>query len=118
MHHALFAACIFGPIGGLAIGLMSGAAFGLAGIRGWLILGTGFSIIFSALLAMQFFFSYGGKAFIAHYILRWYLWRDGDLPFNTIPFLDYAAERILLRKVGGGYIFAHRLLLEYFADLK
>ncbi len=32
-------------------------------------------------------------------------------------FLDYAAERILLRKVGGGYIFAHRLLLEYFASL-
>jgi hypothetical protein len=32
-------------------------------------------------------------------------------------FLDYAAERILLRKVGGGYIFVHRLLLEYFALL-
>jgi len=29
--------------------------------------------------------------------------------------LDYAAERILLRKVGGGYIFTHRMLMEYFA---
>lgn len=30
-------------------------------------------------------------------------------------FLDYAAERILLRKVGGGYILLHRLMLDYFA---
>ncbi len=30
-------------------------------------------------------------------------------------FLDYCHERILLRKVGGGYIFVHRLLQEYFA---
>jgi hypothetical protein len=37
---------------------------------------------------------------------------------NYPPFLDYAAERILLRKAGGGYIFVHRLLLEYFASLE
>ena len=36
------------------------------------------------------------------------------MPWNYPRFLDYAAERILLRKVGGGYIFTHRLLLEYF----
>ena len=29
--------------------------------------------------------------------------------------LDYAAERIFLRKVGGGSIFIHRLFQEYFA---
>jgi hypothetical protein len=34
---------------------------------------------------------------------------------SHVKFLDYAAERILLRKVGGGYIFIHRMLLEYFA---
>jgi hypothetical protein len=27
-------------------------------------------------------------------------------------------DRILLRKVGGGYIFIHRYLLEYFAGLE
>jgi hypothetical protein len=32
--------------------------------------------------------------------------------------LDYAAERIFLRKVGGGYIFIHRMLMEYFAALE
>ncbi len=34
-----------------------------------------------------------------------------------IPFLDEAAERLLLRKVGGSYIFVHRMLLDYFAEL-
>jgi hypothetical protein len=39
-------------------------------------------------------------------------------PLNYVRFLDYAAGRIFLRKVGGGYIFVHRLLLEYFASLE
>jgi hypothetical protein len=29
----------------------------------------------------------------------------------------YATERIFLRKVGGGYIFIHRPLQDYFAEL-
>ena len=32
--------------------------------------------------------------------------------------LHYAADRIFLRKVGGGYIFIHRMLMEYFAALE
>lgn len=32
-------------------------------------------------------------------------------------FLDYCTERIFLRKVGGGYIFVHHMLMEYFAGL-
>jgi hypothetical protein len=43
---------------------------------------------------------------------------NGHAPLNYIRFLDYAAERILLRKVGGGYIFVHRMLLDYFASLE
>jgi len=39
-------------------------------------------------------------------------------PLHYVHFLDYAAGRIFLRKVGGGYIFVHRLLLEYFASLE
>jgi predicted membrane metal-binding protein len=61
--------------------------------------------------------SFGGLACIQHIVLRFLLWRSGQLPWNLPRFLDYAAERILLRKVGGGYIFMHRLLLEYFAAL-
>ena len=60
----------------------------------------------------------GGTACIQHMILRWRLWKNGSLPWHSARFLDYAAEHILLRKVGGGYIFAHRLLLEYLASLE
>jgi hypothetical protein len=56
----------------------------------------------------------GGIACLEHLALRLLLWDSGSIPWNYARFLDYAAERILLRKVGGGYIFTHRLLLEYF----
>jgi serine/threonine protein kinase len=62
--------------------------------------------------------SCGGAAYVQHVVLRLQLWCDRRVPFNYARFLDYAAERILLRKVGGGYIFIHRLLLEYFASLE
>lgn len=57
----------------------------------------------------------GGLACLRHYVLRILLWRSGLAPWNYLRFLDTATEHILLRKVGGGYIFLHRLLLEYFA---
>ena len=60
----------------------------------------------------------GGFAYLAHYALRLLLWRNDYAPWNYIRFLDHAAERVFLRKVGGGYIFTHRLLMEYFATLQ
>jgi len=54
----------------------------------------------------------GGLACLRHGVLRFLLWRAGSIPWNYPRFLDYAAEHILLRKVGGGYIFIHRLLLD------
>jgi hypothetical protein len=45
------------------------------------------------------------------------LWRSGALPLQLVAFLDCCAERIFLRKVGGGYVFVHRLLREHFAAL-
>jgi hypothetical protein len=50
-------------------------------------------------------------------MLRIRLWQTKCTPWNYPRFLDHAHERILLRKVGGGYIFIHKLLLEYFANL-
>ena len=55
---------------------------------------------------------------IQHLVLRFILYCSGKMPWNYSRFLDYAAEHIFLRKVGGGYIFVHRLLLEYFAGLE
>jgi predicted NACHT family NTPase len=38
-------------------------------------------------------------------------------PSDLPEFLDEAARHILLRKVGGGYVFIHRLFLDYIASL-
>jgi eukaryotic-like serine/threonine-protein kinase len=54
---------------------------------------------------------------IKHYALRLILWRNGYTPFNFIKFLDQCDKLILLKKVGGGYIFIHRMLLDYFAEM-
>ena len=59
----------------------------------------------------------GGFAAFQHVILRRILQREGAIPQNYAHFLDYCASLILLRKIGGGYIFLHRYLLEYFATL-
>ena len=56
----------------------------------------------------------GGKACIQHLVLRLLLWSNGDIPWNYARFLNYAAEQNLLQRVGGGYIFMHRLLQEHF----
>jgi hypothetical protein len=88
-----------GVVGGLVgqpvVGLASGACGGL--IDGWLL--------------------FGGEMALRHLVLRLILWRAGVLPWHLIRFLDYATERVFLRKVGGGYIFIHRLLQDYFAEL-
>ena len=60
----------------------------------------------------------GGTAYLLHFIVRGLLWWEGKLPWNYAQFLDEAADRIILRKVGGGYIFIHRYVLEYFASLE
>jgi eukaryotic-like serine/threonine-protein kinase len=59
----------------------------------------------------------GGHAFIQHCVLRLLLARNGSAPWNYPAFLDTAAEYLFLRKVGGGYIFVHRMLMDYFAAL-
>jgi len=59
----------------------------------------------------------GGLACIQHIVLRLSLRRLKFIPRNYPLFLDYSAGRILLRKVGGGYIFLHRLVLDYFDSL-
>lgn len=60
---------------------------------------------------------YIGIAYIQHVVLRTLLWLHNYAPLNYTRFLDYCADRIFLRKVGGGYIFIHRLLMEHFASL-
>ena len=59
----------------------------------------------------------GGLAVLRHYVIRLLLARSRTFPWHAPRFLEEATTRILLRRVGGGYSFPHRLLLDYFADL-
>ena len=74
-------------------------------------------IVFTLVFALPISIYYGFSPVIKHCILRFLLAWNRILPIKLVPFLDAMAERIILRKVGGGYIFIHRYLLEYFANL-
>jgi DNA polymerase III delta prime subunit len=75
------------------------------------ILGGGFTVgLIVGLVA-------GGLFSLKHFALRLMLWVEGLAPFRYARFLDSAVERLFLRKVGGGYIFAHRMLRDHFVIL-
>ncbi len=113
---------IVGMVNGLGFGLISGTGFGIGfglfnGLASGLVNGLDFGLYLGLIYGLYSGLHYGGMAFIQHFALRWFLLRAGSIPWEYAHFLDYAAEQILLRKVGGGYIFTHRLLQEYFATL-
>ena len=58
----------------------------------------------------------GGMALAQHVALRTVLWLNGVAPRNLAAFLDFATERLLVQRVGGSYVFIHRLLQEHIAD--
>jgi len=59
---------------------------------------------------------YGGLDVIQHLTLRTMLVRSGRIPGRYAAFLDHATRLIFLQKVGSGYIFVHRQLLDHLAD--
>ena len=59
----------------------------------------------------------GGFACVQHIMLRLLLLIDNHIPWNYASFLNYASEHLFLRKIGSGYIFIHRLLMEHFVDM-
>jgi eukaryotic-like serine/threonine-protein kinase len=63
-------------------------------------------------------FANGGLAFIQHFTLRFFLYRTNCIPWKIVPFLECCIERLFLYRVGGGYIFVHRLLMEHFAQME
>lgn len=60
----------------------------------------------------------GGTACIVHISFRTVFYFHQHMPWNYAQFLDYCCDRIFLQKVGGGYIFIHRLLMEHFAAMQ
>lgn len=99
----LYSVAFFGGLG--LAGAVAGAPFAGAALLGFL-----------AFSLYAFSDDYGLDAFINHFTMRFLLSRTNSLPWNLIVFLDEAADRRLLLKIGGSYIFVHPLLLDYFAD--
>ena len=50
-----------------------------------------------------------------HLLLRLIFWYDDLLPGDLVRLLDQAAALSLMRRVGGGFIFAHQLIQDHFA---
>ena len=59
----------------------------------------------------------GGLFCLQHLVIRLELEARRNAPWRLGAFLDCAAQLLLLRKVGGGYVLLHRMLLDYFAAL-
>ena len=81
---------------------------GRTGVLCWLIFGLLFGLVLGCAR---------WTVCLKHLVLRLVLWMTRSAPVNYVRFLDHAVERLFLPKVGGGYIFIHRMLLEYFALL-
>jgi len=101
-RNGLFIMLLFGPLGILFGELLGGLLFAwlfgpLGGLLGGLFLGLG--------------------DVIQYYTLRFWLWHSRLFPWRAVAFLEDARARHMLLRVGGSYRFAHRLLLDYFADL-
>ena len=117
-QNAILIGLIAGAIGVLFISLF----FGVFEVQkfGWTIgvtIGSVSGLIVGPMGGLIVALWYGGLDIIGHYTLRLILVIRGHTPRNYAHFLDYAVDRIFLQKVGGGYRFIHRLLLEHFAEM-
>ena len=107
---SLFSGLLVGLLVGLGIGFFVGLYTRIsAGFY------TGLFAGLSAIL-MRVVERFNIVVIIRHYVLRLFLAINNLLPWKLVPFLDHCAELIFLRRVGGGYIFVHRLLMEHFAE--
>ena len=117
------------PNEGIQRSLKHGLFLLTVGLAFWLLVGSliwrGSGLLFGLVFCLFIGLIYGllagmflglGTA-LRHYTLRFWLWRTHTFPLNAVAFLEDATKRNLLRRVGGGYSFTHRLLLDYFADL-
>ena len=118
LRNALLAAAIIGPI--IAIVAWPSLYSALVSVQGPQIsarLPRGI-LTLGAMGSLVGFAWFGGRELIMHGSLRLVLTVTGQTPANLARFLDYCATELdFLRKVGGGWVFIHRYLLEYFSTV-
>jgi DNA-binding SARP family transcriptional activator/DNA polymerase III delta prime subunit len=108
-------------MGGSMVGIIVGGLCTIGGLilRSQAVPVTGVFGLFAGLIATLIGgLAFGGFNVINHFLLRLLLWRDGHMPIHYVAFLNEASRHVLLYKVGGGYIFIHRLLQEHLAQTK
>lgn len=98
------------PFSNIKLGLIWGIVFGLSTSSIIYFVGiNAFGFIENLLLWISIgVFSYTGFFILKFYILRFFI--------SFSPIFEYCTEIGLLRRAGSGYLFTHRLVLEYFAQ--
>ncbi len=69
-----------------------------------------------ASFGLVFGLSHGLDDALRHLVLRAFVWGLRVAPRRFDILLYYAKDRRFMRKVGGGFVFIHRYILDYFAD--
>jgi len=98
----------------LIVGLIGSLIFGIFfGLVSTLNIGLGNGLIYGLICSLIC----GGWACFQHFNLRCVMYFQGYAPWKYAQFLDCCTDHLFLQKVGGGYIFVHRMLLEHFAAM-
>jgi hypothetical protein len=122
MTFGLISFLIFGLIFGILTGVNTFLARNnsefIIGINKILISGLIGGLTFGLMFGLFFWLFFGGLTYIKHFVLRVILYFTGCIPLNYIHFLNWASDKLFLQKVGGGYIFIHRSLMEHFAEME
>jgi hypothetical protein len=102
LRNAIVAALLTGPVLGALV---------------WSYYGWKDGLIMALITMLTVFSLLGGSTVTKHLLLRTLLRRQRHTPWRYARFLDHTCRLVFLRKVGGGYIFMHRSLQEYFSSL-
>jgi hypothetical protein len=95
----------------------------ISGLIGVLVRGVVLGLTLAVSFGLAFAMSLSGRNIINHYTLRYLLSQTRMLPYSlrdarVVGYLDAMKDRILMRRVGGGWIFVHRSLMEHFAGVQ
>ena len=107
-----------GVLGAVGTLLLAGASTLLSGALGGLGILDALATLAASIAPVFFWLSAtvnGGKACMRHLALRIALWRAGAAPWNYAAFLSDAGDRLLMRRVGGGFAFWHLQLRDFLA---
>ncbi|WRH65189.1 MAG: hypothetical protein RSE13_14750 [Planktothrix sp. GU0601_MAG3] len=76
-----------------------------------LITGIGLGLLWAFLLEKS-----GFRQKIEQFVIRWILWKDGNIPWNYQRFLNDATDKLLLQRTDDRYRFINRLLQDHFVN--